>query len=423
MLQQEDFWADDDAAGEAVARAASSDEDDGDGLDVILPPHRRRRRRTRARSSSSLERLGAPEALAESTTEDEDGGGGETSQTDDWSEADGADDDDDNDEEDEGARAARLARYAAKDPGGPSLNGPRRAPWASKGPAYHAALQTPGLAYPPALETPMEGSPHIEEAEADPRQRLEWQTMLESVLASEVLRSETKRITSVDAPDVSKRELMYRRWLDIRASLRGRGHLRGAVEAEEKRLRSGWPELLRSVIAEIKNCRAQSAEQREQDGDVDSQESKEAVLQEVGDLLRRVDESESQFPSHAKAVEVVPEWGDKALQSKLQALYAWYNIATILDLRLQILREWTGSETLRIDVPLKSSAREQSDANALIAAANGELEGMTFVERILKEGSLQHTFERRTLGSLNKLVCKARDTIKVYHEAFEQMRL
>ncbi|PWN24496.1 hypothetical protein BDZ90DRAFT_282425 [Jaminaea rosea] len=471
MLQQEDFWADDDSDVEARAAQASmgpsssvagqrapltptsDEEEDGDELDAILPPHRRsaRRRLSRRRprgSSSSLERLDA-NVLAESTTEDEDDEeaiqeqGEYSSQTDDdWSEAEeerrgSAHEDGDEGEgegEDEGARHARNARYAARDPGGPSLNGPRRAPWHQRGPAagYSAAMQTPGLAYPPALETPMEGSPGTEEVEADPRQRLEWQTMLESVLASEVLRSETKRITSVDAPDVSKRELMYRRWLDIRASLRGRGHLRGAVDAEEKRLKRGWPELLRSVIEAIKNCRSDEEQQQRVGADeplvqgqdhAESQDEKQRVLEEVGNLLQRVDESESQFPSLAKAIEVVPEWGDKAVQGKLEALYAWYNTATLLELRLRILKEWTGSETLRIDVPLKSSARDQADPNALIAAANGELEGMTFVERVLKEGSLQHTFEKRTLGSLNQLVCKARDTIKTHHESFLRMKL
>ncbi|CAO1625285.1 unnamed protein product [Parajaminaea phylloscopi] len=303
--------------------------------------------------------------------------------------------------------------------------------------------QTPGLVYPASLNTPPEGSTAASTPEIEPRQRLEWQTMLESVLASEVLRSETKRITSVDTPDLSRQELLYRRWLDIRASLRGRGHFRGAVEAEEKRLKAGWSELLHSVIDATKACRADAEQLFESEAAIEtvsadvsemrrcaflmsesSEQETQEIYEEVGHLLQRVDDAESQFPSTRKAVEVVPAWGDAVFQARLEALYAWHNTTSLLNLQLQILREWTGSESLAIDVPLQTQASTaHSEVGPLKIVPNGELEGMTFVERILKQESLKSTFEKRTLGSLNKLVCKARDTLKTYHTAFAKMQL
>lgn len=363
----------------------------------------------------------------------------------------------------------RHPRYSAGEPGGPSVSGPRKAPWHPQGGANASRHQldspplpgtgrnrqsylpasTPGVSYPPALNTPLEGSPGVSSPEFEPRQRLEWQTMLESVLASEVLRSETKRITSVDTPDLSRSQLMYRRWLDIRASLRGRGHLRGAVDAEERRLKSGWPELLKSLIADIKACRAaeedsfkarerhdvvnaetsavessgETALTQAQTAESSSPSEKDQIYEEVGHLLQRVDDTEAQFPSLRKAIEVVPEWDDPNVRSKLEALYAWYNTTTSLAQQLRILREWTGSETLQIDVPMTPKSANRPDNKYLTPSVNGELESMTFVERILKEDSLQSTFEKRTLGALNQLICKARDTTKTFHEAFARLDL
>lgn len=486
MLQQEDFMAtgSDDELEQVTAMLAhrrppsyfgALESDDGDS-DTIIPPSRRTTTKSKlSRKGSSGGAAKASRGLADSSTDeqhtsDDDAG---------WS--DGAEADDTllgsssshgqqaispgagrrPSDDDPFAQASRAARYAAQEPGGPSPAGPKRAAWHPKGPSSgsptamtrsHSGLQTPGINFPAVLNTPMEGSPGAASPDFEPRQRLEWQTMLESVLASEVLRSETKRITSVDAPDLTREQLMYRRWLDIRASLRGRGHMKGAVDAEEKRLRSGWPELLKTVIAEIKTCRAKEERQslassgeggspaelsvqdsqREVDALVQADESavqpesfpedKDAVFKEIESLLARVDASESQFPSARKAIEVVPEWNDAELQAKLDGLRAWHNITSLLRLQLKILREWTGSETLQIDVPLKRDTR-QDDANLLIARANGDVEGMTFVERILKEDSLQATFENRTLHSLNNLILKAKATIKSYHETFVRLQL
>ena len=103
---------------------------------------------------------------------------------------------------------------------------------------------------------------------------------------------------------------MYRRWLDIRASVRGRGHVRGAVEAEEKRLKSGWPELLKSVIQDIKDCRSQqeaeaasqpddasaaleddamvtaTIEREAEAFDEETEDAKNEVFQDIGQLLQ-----------------------------------------------------------------------------------------------------------------------------------------
>ncbi len=315
-----------------------------------------------------------------------------------------------------------LPRRAAPTPG-PTFSRPT-----------HAA-QTPGLDGTAPL-TP----------DHDPRQRMEWQTMLLTVLGSEVLRSETKRITSVDAPDLSKTEIIYQRWLEMRAYLRGRGHTKASMEAEGKLLAEGWPVMMREVIDAVKNCRLDKGKtkEREKEGSADgkaaaseggatesadastsaeggtmqaSREEKDRVFEEVGELLEKVHRAEEQFPSTRKMREIVPEWFEPDLQARLSALYTWHNTLSQLRQQIKVLQEWTGSPDLDItghpsahpNVPPPPEAQAQEES--------------TFVERLMKENNLKQTFEKRTLKALNAMLLKAKEAIKQQHVAFADLAL
>ncbi|PWZ00712.1 hypothetical protein BCV70DRAFT_175093 [Testicularia cyperi] len=335
---------------------------------------------------------------------------------------------------------------------------------------------TPGPNFPADLHTPVD----IGETETpilNPQHRMEWQIMLESVLNSEVLKSETKRINSVDTPDLTRQQLAYQRWLDIKATLRGRGMQRGAVDEEEKRLKEGFCKMLRELVDQVKACRADQIATSErrlslkgthdastsshlatgsvEGGDATMSEAtattgtseneqsaktpasetgdqseKERALSQIGQLLNRIDSAEEQFPSTRKAIELVPEWGDADLRAKLAALYSWYNVTTSLRLQISILRKWTGSDSLEIASHQRKDgeteeARDPHDQHEpprprkTPAAENDS----TFVERIQKEGSLQSTFEKRTLSSLYQLIDKAKQTILEFHGDFRRMAL
>ncbi|KAE8229573.1 hypothetical protein CF326_g5455 [Tilletia indica] len=293
------------------------------------------------------------------------------------------------------------------------------------------ALLTTASSVPPVVEV------------YEPRQRAEWQTMLSSVLGSEVLRSETKRITSADAPVLTPTQLMYQRWLEIHARLRGRAGSANPnviVDAEEKRLRAVWEPMLKDLARAVKEWTPtpEVLTLIQQTSEVESSGSgehsspiphptrtfqppgvKEEVLKQVGDLLHRVDHAESQFPSTRKAIEICPEWGSPEVQNKLSALYSWYNVSNMLRLQISILQRWTGSEDLEIERPKHA-------ANDLLPAVIGSgipTEGTTFVERIFKEDNLTSTFEKRTLSALNRVIEKAKRNILRHHVTFETLQL
>jgi mitogen-activated protein kinase kinase kinase len=295
----------------------------------------------------------------------------------------------------------------------------------------YSGLQTPGPTFPHQLHTPIGTPPDLEvESTVTPQERLQWHAMLQSTLRSEVLKSETKRITSADAPTQTREQLMYKRWLDIRASLRGRGHQRGAAEAEEKRLNEGWSVLVNHVVAAVKGCRAdvsggkqkQHLGSSSEDTDLPHDE-KEAVIEEVGKVLALVDDAEEQFPSMRKMVEQMPGWADQGLRQKLDALYSWYNVTTSLRLQIKILQEWTGSEALDVQSRGRNGAGDEAQPENESQSVRNDLEGGTFLDRMLKENSLQSTFEKRTLRTLSQLILKAKDAIIKHHRAFSDMAL
>lgn len=386
-----------------------------------------------------------------------------------WSSASASDDSDEWDGE------GHALRAAAANAGTRSLAPPLHPVAPNVG--YLASVSpTPGPSFPADLHTPADLGEH-ETPILNPQHRMEWQSMLESVLNSEVLKSETKRINSVDTPDLSRQELSYQRWLDIKATLRGRGLQRGAIKEEEKRLKEGFGSMLRELVQEVRDCRAehitladsrngqtsssasaagsQPAPGQNSSGDLSTKQGsnnsdqlksdkedldealpatteKESVLSEIGQLLGRIDGAEEQFPSTKRAIEIVPEWGDAEVQAKLGALYSWYNTTTSLRLQIDILRKWTGSETLEIaehnsrewDAERrKGETKDQNPREQQRRSRAAADEDSTFVERIQKEGSLQSTFEKRTLASLYQLITKAKETILKYHKEFERMAL
>ena len=69
--------------------------------------------------------------------------------------------------------------------------------------------------------------------EDDPKKRMEWQKMLHSVLESEVLSSETKRITAAEAKALTPSETMAQVWLSLHALCTGRGAARNDTAAQE----------------------------------------------------------------------------------------------------------------------------------------------------------------------------------------------
>ena len=308
------------------------------------------------------------------------------------------------------------------------------------------------------VETPMQMStPQAEQGmlehiafEDDPNKRLEWQMMLRSVLESEVLSSETKRITSVDASVPAPSEFMYEIWFKMRAMHFGNAEGRYNTDIQRKVLQEIQQQVMPTLIEDITRARdfgavSPSSERRRTPGEAPptaaagdaeddnltraSPEQRAEAMREVAALLARVDVAESLFPSQRQMLAAFPAWGSPAVQQKLAALYSWYNMTRSLQAQAVVLAKWTGSLTGPggiVGASSLASAVGLPGVGASDAAERGgdsDVHTDTRVEDIFRESNLQQTFERRTLHALNQLVLKARETTALYHTAFRAMRL
>lgn len=231
------------------------------------------------------------------------------------------------------------------------------------------------------------------------RERLEWQSMLASVLGGDVLKSEKSRIqfallTSTEAINIRHLDT----WLSLRAQIRGRTVEEEKVYLEERRLR-----VVNVVINEVLNFRVT--------------DGAGTPLQQVHAVLRHLDLVHSLYP-HLKAFYLdKPAAASADFQLRCDALTTWSNVLSSLRQQIALLRRWTGSETLDVT---ERSTPDTGNENEFLREHNA---GSTFVERLMKEETIQRTFEKGFLTTVHALIASARDTQVNMAEQFKLLNL
>jgi mitogen-activated protein kinase kinase kinase len=237
-----------------------------------------------------------------------------------------------------------------------------------------------------------------EPATLEQRERLEWQTMLASVLGGDVLKGEKTRIAgALESSAEEKNNLHVNLWLGLRARVHGRTEAEERKRIEERRVRT-----VDAALADIAAFRV-----------ADGADSSRA-LAEVRAVLARLDAAQALYP-HLKALGAdKPAALEGVFQARCDTLHTWSTVLTSLRKQIALLRKWTGSETLDVtqpntdpEAPLgQHPARERTAPDR----AHGDLpDGTTFVDRVLKEDSSQRTFEKGFLTTVHALIGTARD--------------
>jgi mitogen-activated protein kinase kinase kinase len=273
----------------------------------------------------------------------------------------------------------------------------------------HAALASPGDHVDPSLAP---GAEHNDSASIAEKERLDWQTMLASVLGGDVLKSEKTRIdgaldTSIDEQNAIHLNL----WLGIRAKLHGRSVEEERRNLEERRLR-----IVDQIIEEVMNFRVD---------DCFKTHDSTAALKQVNAILRRVDSAQSLYPTLKSFYLDKSAAMDSGFQARCDTLNTWSTVLTSLRHQLALLRRWTGSETLDVTQP-NTTAEMPICTHPARSVRNGQMEiadGTTFVERVLKEDSIQRTFEKGFLVTVHAFIGAARDAQVNLSALFGEMNL
>ncbi|CAE7226656.1 unnamed protein product [Rhizoctonia solani] len=228
------------------------------------------------------------------------------------------------------------------------------------------------------------------------RERLEWQTMLMSVLDSEVLRSETTRIGRALEPNVGERSIRnINIWLGVRAKLRGLTEAQESERLNDKRLR-----LVDPVLEEVLSFKL---------GENGTPVSSNDAIRIINPLLKRLEKAQSLYPSLAAMQTAKPICAEPDFNARAETLIQWSNMFNMLSTAIDMLKRWTGSDTLDVTLPTTAGSvplRPQQDGQS---SAVEKPEATSFVERILKEDTLQISFEKGSLQTLSSCLQRAKE--------------
>jgi len=252
------------------------------------------------------------------------------------------------------------------------------------------------------------------------RERLEWHSMLQSVMDGDVLRSEKNRVlVLMDHSEQARHERQLALWTGLRAKLSGRKE-----DAERKMIEECRMRFVDPLISEILNFSIpKPPKDAEGDDDQMSDADVESPLPVVYNLLLRWEGVVALYPT-SRALQVdKPACAQEDFESRLAALTTWWNLSTMLSHQLVTLQKWTSSETLDVYAPAPVRERQ---ILARASSTNGRQQqehSETFVDVILKEDTLKRRFEKGALPAIHSFITTARGALIEHASLFEVMGL
>lgn len=248
----------------------------------------------------------------------------------------------------------------------------------------------------------------IEPQTLEDRERLEWQTMLASVLAGDVLKAENTRIAvALKSSQEEENNLRNNLWLGIRAKFHGRSVEEERQKLEERRLRT-----VDAIIKEIMAFRVEDPPE----GCLDPPAT--YALEQVSAVLHKLEVAQSLYSSLRNFFLDNPGANDADFHARCDTLTTWYTVITYLRSTTALMGKWIGSETLDVLQPT-SSLQRPSAGRPNVDPENGT----TFVERLLKEEGIQRQVEKGSMTVIHALVGTTRDAHVNLAPMFKEMNL
>jgi mitogen-activated protein kinase kinase kinase len=238
--------------------------------------------------------------------------------------------------------------------------------------------------------------PSVEELQVpENRERLEWHSMLASVLKGDVVKQEKQRLigtTEQKGENALKNEI----WIGVRSRCHGRTVAAQIRMVEESRTRIGQD--VEAIIAfKIKG----------------ETEAGKPAAKQVQDIVQMIERCENLFPTRADFEEAIPRAASNAFQSSCDAIVAWHNTTQLINTELEILKGWVGNDELDF-----SRIKDQSPSGT------GLTDDASFLDRILKEEGLKSLQgDRSMLLGVADVIRKAKITLIENAGAFAQRHL
>ena len=227
------------------------------------------------------------------------------------------------------------------------------------------------------------------------RERLEWHSMLASVLKGDVVKQEKQRLIGT-TEQKSEKMLNNEIWIGVRSKVCGRSVAAQRRMIEEGRAGLG-PEIEAIIAFEIKG----------------ETEAGKPAMKQVHDVVEKIERCERLYPTRLALEEANARAASDAFRNSCDAVVAWHNTTELINTELAILQGWVGNEELDFDKPKEHSS-----------TAIGLTDDSSFLDRILKEDGLKSLQgDHSMLLGVAEVIRKAKATLIENAETFVQRHL
>lgn len=232
------------------------------------------------------------------------------------------------------------------------------------------------------------------------QERLEWHSMLASVLKGDVVKQEKIRLLGSSEGKRSV-EFVQALWIGMKAKTCGR-----SIPLQRKLIEDGRRQL-GPIIEDIIGFQIKG-----------ETEIGKPPGQQVQDILVKIERCESLYSSHRELQAANPRAASEEFHSSCEAIFAWHNITALINTELAVLQSWVGNEALDFSQPRENS--ERSDLS----------DDTSFLDRIMKEDGLK-TLQGEggddaggsMLIGLGEVIRKAKNTLIENSKAFATRHL
>ncbi|KAI9759084.1 MAG: Suppressor of Sensor Kinase (SLN1) [Chaenotheca gracillima] len=227
------------------------------------------------------------------------------------------------------------------------------------------------------------------------RERLEWHSMLASVLTGDVVKQEKKRL--IGGPEQQgENSRKVEIWTGVRAKLTGR-----TIAAQKRLVEDGRAELdpvIESIIRfEIKG----------------NTEVGKTARQQVQGVVKSIERCESLYPTRLALETAKPRAASEDYRTICDAVISWNNTTEMINTELAILQSWVGNDEL-----------DFRRVKTTDPSSGGLTDEASFLDRILKEDGLKSLQgDHSMLIGVGEVIKKAKHTLIENAKMFQERHL
>ncbi|KAL5336937.1 hypothetical protein BJX70DRAFT_389602 [Aspergillus crustosus] len=241
-----------------------------------------------------------------------------------------------------------------------------------------------------------DNQPTIEELKNPKNQeRLEWHSMLASVLKGDVVKQEKQRLLGSSETQRSAAQ-NNAIWLGVRARMCGRSLVlqRKLIEDSRSNLAPTIEEIIKFQIK----------------GET---EIGKTPIKQVEDIVEQIGKCELLYSTHRELETAHPRVASEEYCSSRDAVVAWHNTTVLINTELAILQKWVGNDELDFNKPIiRATKSEQLSDEA------------SFLDRIMKEDGLKTLQgEHNMLNGIGAVIQKAKSTLIENANSFAERHL